>query len=113
MVAPTTPRQPCQRALGPRQHEQVLRGETKQVRFPPKSSSLRNIRPTIHLKDYTSAERFNSFYDREEWQDMKVNVLELISLLENGNIDARDACIRGLDKLYGERHKMVRMYVYT
>ncbi len=112
MVAPTTPRQPSQIVAGVPQHEHVLR-VTKQVRFPSKSSSLRNIRSTIHLKDYTSVERSNSFYTCEDWQDMKVNVLELLSLLENGNIDARDACVRGLDKLYGERQKTVRMYVLT
>jgi hypothetical protein len=63
------------------------------------------------LEEYTDSERWNCFYSPEEWQEMKDGVLNLLAVLETGEIDARDACIRGLDRLYGERQKKLRVYV--
>ena len=83
---------------------------TKRLQFRP-DHEVDNIQFTLHLDDYTDSERLRCFYSPEEWQEMKDGVLNLLAVLETGEIDARDACIRGLDRLYGERQQKLRMYV--
>jgi hypothetical protein len=83
---------------------------TKQCQFRP-DHELDHIQFTLPLEEYTDSERWNCFYSPEEWQEMKDGVLNLLAVLETGEIDARDACIRGLDRLYGERQKKLRVYV--
>ena len=63
---------------------------TKRLQFRP-DHELDNIQFTLHLDDYTDSERLRCFYSPEEWQEMKDGVLNLLAVLETGEIDARDA----------------------
>lgn len=75
------------------------------------STSLVFVEPTLHLNDYTDEERSATWYNREEFMDMKMHRRRIVQLMQTGQ--AVDECTRGLENKTRDGSTIRQMDIFS